>query len=337
MAVTELSVAGFEHVLIERDGRGRPRSIVVVHDTTLGPALGGVRLASYPSADVAIEECLALARAMTLKMAVSDLELGGGWSLLIGEVADKSAELLRAHGRVIATLGGRFIPVNDVGTDQADLAVIGEVTAPVCAQGDPSPWTALGVAAAIRACARHLGQQDLTGLRIGIQGAGRVGTALAELLAAEGAVLAVADVRSERAAALAARTGASVITPDSMITAELDVFAPCALGGIVDRESVAGLRCRAIAGGANNVLATPEVAVDLQRRGIVYAPDFCANAGGVIFLQGQLLDHDSAAIRARVLTIGDLIAELLVRARDAGITTTQAAVDRAHARLAAER
>ncbi len=337
MAVQELSVAGFEHVLVERDDRDRLRSIVVVHDTTLGPALGGVRLASYPSTEVAMGECLALATAMTLKMAVSGLQLGGGWSLLIGQVADKSAELLRAHGRVIAALDGQFIPVNDLGTDQADMAVIGEVTSPVCAHGDPSPWTALGVAAGIRACARQLGHPELAGLRIGIQGAGRVGSALAELLAADGARLAAADVRSERAAAVAARTGAAVITSDALLTEELDVFAPCALGGVLTREAVAGLRCRAIAGGANNVLAAPEVATQLQQREIVYAPDFCINAGGVIFLQGQLLGHDPAEIRARVLTIGDLITDLLVRAHDAGITTTQAAVDRAHERLTAER
>ncbi len=335
MTGEELSVDGFERVVVDRDPSGRARSIIAVHDTRLGPALGGVRMRPYASEDDAVSECLGLARAMTVKAAAAGLDLGGGWSVIPGDTAEKTPERLLAHGRAIATFDGRFIPVNDVGTDQADLRKIGEVTSPVCAQDDPSPWTALGVAAGIKACARFSGHADLEGLRIGVQGAGHVGSALVRLLTEDGADVAVSDVVPDRAAALAAETGATIVDPDALPTAELDVLAPCALGGVITPESSAGLRCRIIAGGANNVLATPDSAEALRERGILYAPDFCVNAGGVIFLQEHLLGHTGEAAHERVLTIGNVIADLLAQAESSGVTTTRAAYDLADARLAA--
>ncbi|WP_410652763.1 Glu/Leu/Phe/Val dehydrogenase dimerization domain-containing protein [Amycolatopsis sp. cmx-4-54] len=329
----ELSRTGFERVVVDRDPAGAARSIVAVHDTRLGPALGGVRVRPYPSEDDAVSECLALARAMTVKAAAAGLDLGGGWSIIPVDVSDKTPERLLAHGRAIATFGGRFIPVNDIGTDQADLRKIGEVTSPVCAQGDPSPWTALGVSAGIKACARFSGHADLRGLRIGVQGAGNVGSALVRLLVEDGAEVLVSDVVEERATALAAETGATVAEPSEMPYRELDVFAPCALGEVVTPDTVDDLRCRIIAGGANNVLASSDLAGRLRDRGIVYAPDFCVNSGGVIFLQAQIQSHTEEAARKQVLKVGQVISDLLERAESRGITTTQAADDLAQARL----
>ncbi len=179
-----------------RDAPSGLRSIIAIHDTTLGPALGGVRMWPYDDESVALQECLRLARAMTLKAAAAGLKLGGGWSVIIGDPArEKTGVLLRGHGRFIATFGGRFIPVNDVGTVQGDLEVIGLEASPVCATGDPSPMTALGVLEGIRACLRAAGGDgSLAGVRVCVQGVGNVGAALARMLASESAELVVADI-----------------------------------------------------------------------------------------------------------------------------------------------
>jgi leucine dehydrogenase len=280
----QLATQGFEPVMLHRDDQGRLRSVIAVHDTTLGPALGGVRMRPYASEDDAIAECEALAETMTFKAAAAGLDLGGGWSVIVGDpLTDKTRSRLRAHGRAIATLGGRFIPVNDVGTDQADLAVIGEETSPVCAQDGPSPMTALGVLAGIRACLGRLGRSELNGVRINVQGAGNVGAALVRLLTAEGADVTVADVRADWVEVLAAETGAHIVPPAELLALACDVLAPCALGNVVSDETLPSLRCRVIAGGANNVLSKPEHAQTLAERGILYAPDYCVNAGGVVF------------------------------------------------------
>ncbi|MFD2421776.1 Leu/Phe/Val dehydrogenase [Amycolatopsis pigmentata] len=335
MSTEMLEAEGVENLLVCRDEESGLRSIIAVHDTTLGAALGGVRMRPYPSEDAAVTECTALAEAMTLKAAAAGLDLGGGWSVILGDPRqDKTDALLRAHGRAIATLGGRFIPVNDVGTTQSDIALIGEETSPVCAQDDPSPMTALGVVEGIRACVRHRsGRTDLRGLRVNVQGAGNVGASLVRLLSTEGAHVTVADVLPGRAESVAAETGARVVEPAGLPALECDVLAPCALGGIITGETVGSLRCGVIAGGANNVLDSPERADDLAERDIVYAPDFCVNAGGLIFLAEQLLGHDFDQARTRVLSIGDVIADVLDRAHREGISTTRAAHDLAEARL----
>jgi leucine dehydrogenase len=326
----ELAAEGFERVLLCHDEETGLRSVIAVHDTTLGAALGGVRMRPYPDEDAAIADCEALAEAMTLKAAATGLDLGGGWSVILGDPReDKTAALLRAHGRAIATLDGEFIPVNDVGTTQPDIAVIGEETSPVCAQGDPSPMTALGVLEGIRACTGT----DLGGLRVNVQGAGHVGAALVRLLVTEGADVTVADVLPGRAEDLAAETGARVVDPAELLALDCDVLAPCALGGVVTDATMPTLRCRVIAGGANNVLGTPEYAEHLASRNILYAPDFCVNAGGLIFLAEQLLGHDFEQARTRVLAIGDVIHAVLDRAHRGNISTIQAAWDLAKARL----
>ncbi|WJV50847.1 Leu/Phe/Val dehydrogenase [Streptomyces flavofungini] len=330
-----LRSGGFEQVLFHQDARTGLRSLVVLHDTTLGPALGGVRMHAYASETAALEDGLRLARAMTLKAAAAGLDLGGGWSVVLGDPArDKTEALLRAHGRFVATLGGRFIPVNDVGTTQADLKVIGTEAAPVCADGDPSPMTALGVLEGIRACLRATGGDGgLRGVRVCVQGVGNVGAALARLLAAQDAELLVSDVDPGRADAVARSVGARVVDPAAAALTACDVLAPCALGGVVDDRTLPRLRCRIIAGGANNVLAAPEHAAALEARGVLYAPDFCVNAGGLVFLEERLRHHDDARTEQRVRQVGERVATVIEHARRTGVPPTAAALTLARARL----
>ncbi|KOV64041.1 Leu/Phe/Val dehydrogenase [Streptomyces sp. MMG1121] len=330
-----LRADGAEQVLFSHDARSGLRSVIVVHDTTLGPALGGVRMHAYEDEDAALDDALGLARAMTLKASAAGLDLGGGWSVIIGDPArDKTEEVLRAHGRFIATLGGRFIPVNDIGTTQADIGVLGREASPVCDSGDPSPMTALGVLEGIRACLRADGADgSLKGVRVCVQGVGNVGSALAELLAAESAELVLADTNPARAAEVADRLGALVVAPEAAVHTECDVLAPCAMGAVVNDVTLPELRCRIIAGGANNVLAAPGHAAALAARGILYAPDFCVNAGGLVFLEEQILGHAREQAEQRVRQVGARVAEVIAQARRTGTTTTEAAVDLARSRL----
>jgi glutamate dehydrogenase/leucine dehydrogenase len=332
-----MEAIGAEQVMFGSDVVGGSRSLVVVHSTVLGPALGGVRMWPYPSEGEALADALRLSQAMTLKAAAAGLDLGGGAGIIIGDPArDKSEQLLRTHGRFIATLGGRFIPVNDVGTTQADIETIGREASPVCDSGDPSPYTALGVREAIRA-ALGLGRGLLSGTTIAIQGVGNVGSELLRLLREEGADVVVADLVDARAREAADRYGARVVSPEEIVTTPCDVLAPCALGGVVTAATAPQLRCRVIAGGANNVLQEPELAAELDRQGICYVPDFVANAGGLIYLEEGLLGHDDARAAARVLRVGETVTEILDRARELRATTDAVATELAEVRLARRR
>jgi len=327
---------GFERVLVAHEPASGLHAVIAIHDTTLGPTIGGIGIAPYPDQGAAVDDCCRLARAMTLKAAIVGLDLGGGWSVIVGDPAvDRTEDRLRAHGRFIARLGGNFIPVNDVGTRQEDIAVIGRETSPVCDRGDPSPFTALGVVAAIRACLLATdGHSDLSGIRVAIQGTGNVGSSLARLLAAEGADLIVADADAGRAERVARELGARFVDPDAILSVSCDVLAPCALGGVINDRTLPGLACRFIAGGANEVLARSDLADLLAARGILYVPDFCANAGGLIFLRETLRDRDPVAVRERVMAVGELVADVIDRSSIAGITTTAAALGLAADRLA---
>lgn len=328
-----------EQIVFGHDPATGLRSLIVIHDTTLGPSLGGVRMWSYESESEAIEDGLKLARAMTMKAAAAGLNLGGSASLIIGDAAtDKSEALLRAHGRFIATLGGRFIAVNDVGTDQADMGIIAQEASPVCDTGDPSPFTALGVIEAMRACFRILGESgNLEGKRVAVQGAGNVGSHLTRLLRAESVDVVLSDVVPSRALTVAERYDAQVVDPEALLSEECDVFAPCALGGVLTVETITMLRCRVVAGGANNVLSEPGLIAALDAAGILYAPDFLANAGGLIYLEEKLLLHDDERASVRVRSVGSLLEDVLRRASRDGVTSTQAAVAAAEQRIAARR
>ena len=332
-----MEALGAEQVVFGSDVVGGLRSLVVVHSTVLGPALGGVRMWPYSTEGEALADALRLAHAMTLKAAAAGLDLGGGASIIIGDPArDKSEQLLRTHGRFIATLGGRFIAVNDVGTTQADIETIGREASPVCDSGDPSPYTALGVREAIRS-GLGLGGEALSGTTIAIQGVGNVGAELVRLLREEGADVVVADLIDARARAAADRYGARVVHADEIVATPCDVLAPCALGGVVTASTAPQLRCRVIAGGANNVLQEPELAAELDQRGVCYVPDFVANAGGLIYLEEGLLGHNDVRAAARVRRVGETVTEILDRARQDRATTVEVATALAHARLAARR
>jgi leucine dehydrogenase len=327
----------FEQVVYCRDRSTGLRSIIAIHDTTLGPALGGVRMRPYATEHEALEDVLRLARGMTYKSAMAGLNLGGGKSVIIGDpYKDKSEALLRAHGRFVETLGGRYIPGIDVGTSQADLRVIGVEARQVSSVGeDPSPFTALGVHAAMRACVEEeLGTTDFSGVRVAIQGVGHVGEALARMLASGGAELILSDQISERARMLSDEFGATTVPADEIISSECEVFAPCATGAVINDETIPKLRCRVIAGAANNVLAEPRHGAALRDRGILYAPDYVANAGGLILLEEERAGHTYEQSQERVREIYDVTVRIIERARRDGIPTAEASDRLAEERLA---
>lgn len=333
-----MSAGGYEQVVFCHDAASGLRSIIVIHDTRLGPALGGVRMWPYPDDDAALTDCLRLARGMTYKAAGAGVSLGGGKSVIIGDPrTDKSEALLRAHGRFIETLGGRYIPGIDVGTEMADLEVIGREAHRVsCVAGDPSPMTALGVLSGMRACAREIfGTGSLEGLRVAIQGAGHVGAQLARQLADEGAAVAVADIQPELAQSVADEVDAELVDSAEIARLPCDVFAPCALGGVLDAATIPRLDCRIVAGSANNVLAAAEHARLLDEAGVLYAPDYVVNAGGLIFLEEEMLGRDSQQAERRVRGVEQLVERVIARAKADRVPTAQAADRVAEERLAA--
>jgi len=260
------------------------RGFLVIHDTTLGPALGGVRLWRYKSEEEALADALRLARGMTYKASISELPCGGGKTVILQHDGLQRAEAFEMLGRMIESLGGRYFTGRDVGIMDEDLVALGRTTHYVACEsspelGDISEHTAVGVWHAMRACLEFAGMQKA---RVAIQGAGSVGAHLARILRREGMELLVADIDAGRAEAVAHECGAKVIAPDEILAADCDVLAPCALGGVMNRETVPRVKARIICGSANNVLATPEDGDALMRRDILYAPDYLVNAGGLI-------------------------------------------------------
>ena len=339
MDVREVRVPGWERVLVGRDGAYH--GIVAVHSTVLGPALGGTRLWRYDDEAAALEDALRLSRGMTCKNALAGLDAGGGKSVILApERIDDRAALFRTHAGLIDRLGGSYVAAEDVGTSPADMDVMNSVTPHVAGLssglGDPSPHTARGVLRAIQAAVRHrLGAHGLRGMRIAVQGAGNVGRCLVQQLRREGAEVVVADVDGGRADAVAAAHGARVVDPEAIYDVEADVFAPCALGGILDTETVPRLRAAVVAGGANNQLCGPEDGAALAARGIVYVPDYVANAGGVVTGYGERVGWPPEQGAAGVNAIHDTVLDLLRRADAAGILPHEAADSMVEDRLAA--
>lgn len=326
-----------EQVVFGHDRDSGLRAIIAIHDTTLGPSLGGVRMMPYPSEDDALADALALSRAMTYKFAAAGIDLGGGKSVIIGDPdSAKSDDLLRAFGRLVQSLGGRYIPGIDMGTTQEDMATIGLETEPVsCTGANPSPFTALGVFASIQGCLEHVtGSGDVEGVRVAVQGVGHVGEALARNLADAGADLVLADADSERVRRLADELRADVTDSDDIRAERCDVLAPCAVGGVIDAETISHLRCRIVAGAANNITADPTHAHDLRRAGITYAPDYVANAGGVALLDTERAGDPPERARQRCLDLRERMRDILARAEEEQTSTLDAADRIAEARLA---
>jgi leucine dehydrogenase len=322
-----------EELVVRRGRRTGLYVVVAVHSTALGPALGGARLWRYRAPGDAIADALRLSEAMTLKAAAARLDLGGGKAVLCsdGELADRRRrELMLDLGDVVESLGGRYI------TAERTSHVVGLPVA-LGGSGDPSPVTARGVEAAIRACCeRRFGSVDLSGRRVCVVGLGHVGTRLAERLLAAGAEVIASDIDSGKRR-LAARLGAAWIDAGSAMTTDCDVLAPCALGGAIHRDNLGSLRCEIVCGSANNVLAEERLAEELASRGIVYAPDFIANAGGLINVYAEIHGLDGARTARLVDGIGETIAVILAEAVERSTTPLEAARELAAERLGATR
>jgi leucine dehydrogenase len=287
------------------------RAIIAVHSTHLGPAAGGARFWHYAKDDEALVDALRLSRGMSYKNAMAGLPLGGGKSVILADAAmSKSPDLLHAFGKAVNELSGRYVTAEDVGMSVADMIEVRRTTEFVAGLpnsagdvgGDPGPHTSLGVFLGIKAAVkRALGKSSLAGLHIALQGAGSVAMGVALHACAEGAKLSIADIDEKKARKLADRTGGEVVAPDSILGLEADVLSPCALGAILDEESIATLKVPVVAGGANNQLATPEDGQRLYRRGILYAPDYVINAGGIINVCTEYLgDGDASLVRERI-------------------------------------
>lgn len=336
-----------EELVVQRGERSGALMAVAIHSTRLGPALGGLRFWNYEEPGHAVADVLRLAEAMTYKAAAAGLDLGGGKGVICapdGEPPSGEARrnALLDFGDLVASVEGRYITAEDVGTSAEDMLVIAERTEHVTGRpveaggaGDPSPFTALGVEAAMRAaCAHGLGTPILADMRVVIIGVGHVGERLARSLASRGAKLTLSDI-SERGKRVAKELGADWIEPDAALAARCDVLAPCAVGGVINEETVGKLRCRVICGAANNQLASDEMCARLARRHIVYAPDFIANAGGLIAVYRELKGYDADHARNLALGIEDVMGDVLRNADRRGVTPVQAAREIAEARLAA--
>ena len=287
------------------------RAIIAVHSSHLGPGVGGTRFWHYAQTGEAVADALRLSRGMSYKNAMAGLALGGGKAVILADEArTKTPEMLRAYGEAVDRLGGTYVTAEDVGIGVPDLVEVAKYTKHVsglpaeagAAGGDPGPFTAYGVFLGVKAAVRRkLGRDSLSGLHIAIQGAGSVASGLARRAAAEGARLSIADIDAARAQKLAGETGGKVVSPDSILTIEADVLSPCALGAILTAESIAALRVPVVAGAANNQLATPEDGDRIHGRGILYAPDYVINAGGIINVASEYLgEGDEAFVNAKI-------------------------------------
>jgi leucine dehydrogenase len=307
------------------------RGIIAIHDTTLGPALGGTRFWNYASDAEAIIDVLRLARGMTYKAAVAGLNLGGGKSVIIGDPRTKRREMIfRAHGRFVESLGGRYITAEDVGTSVADMDYANMETSNVTGlsgtSGDPSPVTAFGVYRGIKAAAKaKYGDDSLGGKTVAVQGVGHVGYYLCQHLAGEGASLIVTDIDEVRVQRVVDEFGAEAVRPDAIYGVEADVYAPSALGATVNDETIPQLKVDIVAGAANNVLAEERHGDVLHERGILYAPDYVINAGGLINVYGELKGWNPDQSMRKASEIYSTLLSLFDLSREEGIPTYQAA------------
>lgn len=335
---------GCEELVFCSDVSTGLRAIIAIHDTTLGPALGGCRMYPYAGEREALVDVLRLARGMTYKAAAAGLDLGGGKSVIIGDPrTGKSGALFRSFGSYVETLGGRYIAAEDVGTSTDDIAYASLETSHVVGKdrehggsGDPSPFTALGVAQGIRACLEEVyGSSSAAGRTVAVQGLGHVGYHLCRLLHEDGARLIVADVNEAAANRAVEEFGAKTAAPGEIAAVECDVFAPCALGAVVDDESLPGFRCSIIAGSANNVLLEPRHGEALAERGILYAPDYIINSGGLINVAGELEGYDEERVIERVMAIHDSVRRIIALSSRDGVPPNVAADTLALERLGA--
>ena len=329
MAVFSLSdFADHEQVVFVSDDKSGLKAIIAVHNSKLGPALGGCRMWPYASEEEAVRDVLRLSRGMTYKSAMANLKLGGGKSVIIGNPrTHKTPELLAAFARALEQLNGRYIAAEDSGTSVADMKYMTQFTQHVAGihdkpsdagtrSGDPSPATAYGTFIGIQAAVKErLGRDSLDGLRVAVQGVGNVGFDLARQLKEAGAQLWVTDIHREALVQAGKELGATVVAPDEIFGLDVDVFAPCALGAILNDTTIPQLKASIVAGAANNQLAEARHGLELMKRGILYAPDYVINAGGIIDVYHERIGFDRAVLLKHIEGIHDNLMEVFERAR----------------------
>lgn len=335
-----IDVPGFEQVTRIEDESVGLDALVAIHDTTLGPALGGIRMLPYDSFDHALSDVLRLAEGMTYKFAIAGGHRGGGKCVVMADPNEGAkTELLAILAEYIKSLNGRYVPGIDSGTTQDDLRAMGASGAQVsCTGADPSPFTALGVHTAIVAAIDRLtGSPNLSGRKVVVQGLGHVGTSLVQQLVRSGAEVVVADLREELATSLARELGVRTVIPDEAPATACDVYAPCALGGAINDRTLDVLDARAVAGAANNVLTEPRHGEELHQRGVLYAPDFCANAGGIIFVDEEFRGTSADSAAREVRRIGPILERVWERSDREDRPAADVALAVASERLAAAR
>lgn len=329
-----LDAHGHEQVVYCHDPASGLRAIVAVHSTVLGPALGGTRYYPYAAERDALVDVLRLSKGMTYKAAASGLDLGGGKAVIIGDPrTGRSEALVRAYGRFVDGLAGRYITAEDVGTTKDDMDLVrletrhvAGVSVSLGGSGDPSPATAWGVLWALRATVeRRTGSTSLDGVRVAVSGIGKVGMSLVHHLVEEGAKVTVADVNPAAVETAVRRHGVTAVDPATVHTVECDVFAPCALGAVLNERTIPELRCGAVCGSANNQLATPEDGQRLADAGVLYAPDYVVNAGGIMNISEELRGYDQQRAYARIRGIGANLRRVLDAAEALGVTPAEAA------------
>ena len=337
MEITRIPTEGYEEVYRATDERAGLKAFIAVHDTTLGPALGGCRMWHYSREEDAVTDVLRLARGMTYKSAVARTGLGGGKAVIVGDPkTEKTEALFRAMGRFVHTLAGRYTTAEDVGTNEADMLVLREVTPYVSGlprikggSGDPSPFTALGCYVGLLAAVEDAyGSDDLSGKTVALQGVGNVGYHLGKHLAEAGAKLYVTDVNEQRLKEAAEELGATVVDPREIYAVECDIFSPNALGAVINDRTIQQLKCKVVAGGANNQLAEERHGEALLEKGIVYAPDFVINAGGIINVSVEFMPggYDEEASLKRVNNIRQAMKDIFATAKAQEIPTNEAAI-----------
>lgn len=332
---------GHEQVVFSQNGRDGLKSIIAIHDTTLGPALGGCRIWDYATEADALRDVLRLSRGMSYKAALAGLALGGGKSVILADSrTEKTPGMMRAMGRAVERLGGRYIIAEDVGAEVADMDEIARETRHVSGLsggvGDPSPWTAEGVFLALRAAVRHRLGSDLDGVRVAVTGLGHVGANLCGMLAGAGARLLVADIRAEAVGRVVEAHGAAAIPAGAAHAADAEVFAPCALGAVLNEATIPEIKARVICGAANNQLAVAADDARLRERGILYAPDYLVNAGGLISVARPTAGLSEAEARAKLEHIPETLIDILELAEREGIAPGASADRLARARLRPE-
>ena len=340
---SSMNVPGYEQIVGCQDPASGLRAIIAIHDTTLGPALGGCRMYAYDGEEQALDDVLRLSRGMTYKSAMAELPFGGGKGVIIGSPREhKSEKLLKTFGRFVDSLDGRYITAEDMGTSAADMEIIRTQTRHVAGlperSGDPSSATAWGVFQGIRAAVRHVfGWESLEGLTVAIQGVGNVGGHLADTLSLAGARLIVTDINEDAAHEVSSRTFARAVAPDDIFDTDADVFAPCAMGAVLNDETIPRLSVRIVAGPANNQLAEDRHADSLIDRDILYTPDYVINAGGIINIHYEKPAYDRQAAFAHVAGIYDTLVDLFRRAKAEGVSPLLMADCMAEERLAVAR